>query len=105
MLIDNLPVLSEGHIFTTGTACSEDRYAHAARTDPANKMRDAENASPCVQRVHNSPECRVYRWSIRMSKAQICCSERKSERDIIRPPAPVQIKPELPTATAFYSEM
>uniref|UniRef100_A0A673HBV9 Si:ch1073-291c23.2 n=1 Tax=Sinocyclocheilus rhinocerous TaxID=307959 RepID=A0A673HBV9_9TELE len=28
-LIDNLPVLSEGRIFTTGTACSEHRYAHA----------------------------------------------------------------------------
>ncbi len=32
-LIDNLPVLSEGLIFTTGTACSENRYALAAGTD------------------------------------------------------------------------
>ncbi len=29
-LIDNLPVLSEGHIFTTGTARSENRFALAA---------------------------------------------------------------------------
>ncbi len=31
-------------------------------------------------------------WAIRVSKAQICCSER----NIVRPPAPVQITPELP---------
>ncbi len=27
----------------------------------------------------------------------------RRERDIVRPPAPVQITPELPTSTAFYS--
>ncbi len=27
------------------------------------------------------------------------------ELNIVRPPAPVQITPELPTATAVYSEM
>ncbi len=27
----------------------------------------------------------------------------RQERDILRPPAPVQIAPELPTATALYS--
>ncbi len=42
-LIDHLPVLSEGRIFTPGATFSEDRYAHAARTDPANETCDAES--------------------------------------------------------------
>ncbi len=66
-------------IFTTGTACSEQ-----------------------VQRMHNSPECRLYPWSIRIKRRYAVLKGRR-ERDIVRPPAPVQITPELPTATAFYS--
>ncbi len=54
-LIYNMPVLSEGRIFTTGTACSEDRYALAAGTDPANKTRDAESTGSGLQHVHNGP--------------------------------------------------
>ncbi len=42
-------------------------------------------------------------WAIRGSKnTQICCSERMSGT---RPPTPVQITPELPTATVFYSRV
>ncbi len=38
-------------------------------------------------------------WAIRGSKkTQICCSEKMSDRDIVRPPTPVQITPGLPTA-------
>ncbi len=31
--------------------------------------------------------------------------KRCRERDIVRPPTPVQITPELPTATVFYSRV
>ncbi len=52
-LIDNLSVLSES------------RYAHAARTDPAIKyMTQKALVRACSA------------WAIRVSKAQICCSER-----------------------------
>ncbi len=40
-LIDSLPILSESRIFTTGTACSENRYALAAGTNTANKTHDS----------------------------------------------------------------
>ncbi len=54
-LIDNLSVLSEG------------RYAHAAWTDPAIKyMTQKALVRACSA------------WAIRVSKAQICCSERTS---------------------------
>ncbi len=56
----------------------------------------------CVHRVHNSPECRLYQWSIRI-KCRYAVLNVRRERDIVRPPAPVQITPELPTATAFSS--
>ncbi len=66
-----MPVLSEGRIFTTGTACSEDRYALAAGTDPANKTCDAESTGSCLQHVHNSPECRLYLWSIGIKRRSV----------------------------------
>ncbi len=34
-----------------------------------------QSTGSCVQRMHNSPECRLYRC---LNKAQICCSERTS---------------------------
>ncbi len=100
-LIDNLPVLSEGRIFTTSTACSENRYALAACTDHTNKTCIAESTGSCAQPVHNSPECRLYLWSIRIKRRYTVLNVRR-EQDIVRPPAPVQITPELLTATVFY---
>ncbi len=88
-LIDNLPVLSEGRIFTTGTACSENRYALAAGTDPTNKTCDAESTGSCFM-LHNSPECRLYLWSIRI-KRRYAVLNVSQEQDIVRPPTPVQI--------------
>ncbi len=81
---------------------------HMLCADPANKIHEAESTGPCVQCVHNSPECMLYRWSIRMSRLKhriYAVLKGSRERDIVRSPAPVQITPELPTATAFYSEM
>ncbi len=101
-LIDNLPVLSEGLIFTIGTACSENRYALAALKNHANKMRDTESTGSCVQRMHNSPECMLYLWSIRINLRYAVLNVHR-EQDVVTLPTPVQITPELPTATAFFS--
>ncbi len=68
-----------------------------ARTDPANKTRDAESTDSCMQRVHNSPEYRLYQWSIRI-KCRYAVLKGRREHDIVRPPTPVQITPELPVS-------
>ncbi len=44
----------------------------------------------------------MYQWSIRIKRSYAVLNVHR-ERDIVRPPAPIQITPELPTATAFYS--
>ncbi len=75
---------------------------HTLRTELLNKMCDTESTGSCVQRMHNSPECRLYRWSIRI-KSRYAVLKGRRERDIVRPPAPLQIALELPTATTFYS--
>ncbi len=36
---------------------------------------------------------------------QICCSEMTRERDIVRPPAPVQVTPELRPLPCFSWEL
>ncbi len=41
---------------------------------------------------NNSPECRLYRWSIRI-KHRYAVLKGPRERDIVWPPAPVQITP------------
>ncbi len=87
-----MPVLSEGRIFTTATACSQNRYPLAAGTDPANKTSDAKSTGSCLQLVHNSPECRLYQWSIRIKHTYAVLNVRR-EQDIVRPPAPIQITP------------
>ncbi len=46
----------------------------------------------CVQLVHNSPECRLYRWSMRI-KHRYAVLKGRRERDIVRPPATIQITP------------
>ncbi len=74
-LIDNLPVLSEGRIFTTGTACSENRYAQTPQIKTVTQK-------ACV---HNSPECRLYRWAIRIKRWCAVLNVRR-EQDIVRPP-------------------
>ncbi len=99
-LTDNLPFLSESRIFTTGRLQPALRIVmHLLRTNPANKC---VNQKACVHRMHKSPECRLYQWSIRI-KRRYAVPNVCRERDIVRPPAPVQITPELPTATMFYS--
>ncbi len=103
-LIDNLPVLSEGPIFTTSRLQpASSIIMHMLCTDLANKMHDAESTDSCMQRVHKSPECRLYRWSIRI-KCRYAVLKSRREQDIVRPPAPVQIAPELLTTIAFIQE-
>ncbi len=99
--MDNLPVMSEGRIFTSGTACSENHYALPALTDHANKMRDAENTGSYMQRVHNSPECRLYLWSIRIKRRYAVLNVPRKQ-NIVRSPTPVS-NFKLLTTTVFYS--
>ncbi len=61
-------------------------------------MRDAESTGPCVQRVHISPERRLYWWWMRIKRIYAALKGRR-ERDIVRPPASIQITLELQTAT------
>ncbi len=42
-------------------------------------------------------------WAVRGSKNTHAVLKGCRERDIVRPPTPVQITPELPTVTVFYS--
>ncbi len=65
---------------------------HLLRSDPANKTRDAESIHALRE---NSPECRLYQWSIRI-KCRYAVLNVCRERDIVRLPAPDQITPELP---------
>ncbi len=40
---------------------------------------------------------------VNKNKGRYAVLKGRRERDIVRPPAPVQITPELPSATALYS--
>ncbi len=103
-LTDNLPVLSEGRIFTTGRQQPALRTVmHMLRTDPANKPRDAESTGSCVQRVHNSPECRLYRWSMRIKRRYAVLKGRR-ERDIVRPPLLFKLHQRYRPLTRFIRE-
>ncbi len=66
---------------------------HMLRTDLANKLRDAESTGSCMQHMHNSPECRPYRWSITI-KNKYGVLKGPHEHDIVRPPTPIQIIPD-----------
>ncbi len=63
---DNLPVLSEDRIFTTGML--QPALRTVMRTNPANKTRDAESLRAEQSWVQAVPV-------VNKNKAQICCSE------------------------------
>ncbi len=52
--------------------------------------------------MHNSSECRLYSIRIKRRYA-VSVLKGHRERDIVKPPTPVQIAPELPTATMLCS--
>ncbi len=75
-------------------ACSEHRGICCAHT-PQIK----QSTGSCVQRAHNGPSAGC---SIRIKRRYAVLKGRR-ERDIVRPPTPVQMALELPTVTTFYS--
>ncbi len=52
-----------------------------------------------MQHMHNSQAVLV----LEKKKGRYAVLKGRQERDIVRPPAPVEIAPELPTATALNS--
>ncbi len=93
----NLSVLFESRILYL-LACSENCYTCCAQTPQIKR-----STGSCVQRAHNGPSAGCTVWcSIRIKRRYAVLKGRR-ERDIVRPPAPVQIALDLPIVTALYS--